>query len=130
MCENSYLFINKKILVYGVGKTGVSVFNFLKRFNKIYLFDDNKKNFDKKNLKTRILSHHIIQKSKFDIIILSPGIDINKCKLKKFLKKNSIKHFPAIGDATLCGVIVDCNVKTGLANNIESYICGGQLKNT
>ena len=50
--------------------------------------------------------------------------------LNRFLKKNSIKHFPAIGDATLCGVIVDCNVETGLANNIESYICGGQLKNT
>jgi len=30
----------------------------------------------------------------------------------------------------LCGVIVDCNIETGLANNIESYICGGQLKNT
>ena len=27
-------------------------------------------------------------------------------------------------------VIVDCNVETGLANNIESYISGGQLKNT
>ena len=50
--------------------------------------------------------------------------------LNRFLKKNSTKHFPAIGDATLCGVIVDCNVETGLANNIESYICGGQLKNT
>ena len=50
--------------------------------------------------------------------------------LCRFLKKNSLKHFPAIGDATLCGVIVDCNIETGLANNIESYICGGQLKNT
>ena len=46
------------------------------------------------------------------------------------LKKDSIKHFPAIGDASLCGVIVDCNIETGLANKIESYICGGQLKNT
>ena len=53
-----------------------------------------------------------------------------KNSLNRFLKKNSIKHFPAIGDATLCGVIVDCNIETGLANNIESYICGGQLKNT
>ena len=50
--------------------------------------------------------------------------------LNRFLKKKSIKHFPAIGEATLCGVIVDCNIETGLANNIESYICGGQLKNT
>ena len=50
--------------------------------------------------------------------------------LNRFLKKNSVKHFPAIGDATLCGVIVDCDIETGLANSIESYICGGQLKNT
>jgi len=49
--------------------------------------------------------------------------------LKRFLKKKSIKHFPATGDATLCGVIVDCNIETGLANNIESYIFGNQLKN-
>ena len=50
--------------------------------------------------------------------------------LNRFLKKNSVKHFPAIGDATLCGVIVECNINTGLATNIESYIFGAQLKNT
>ena len=50
--------------------------------------------------------------------------------LNRFMKKNSIKHFPADGDATLSGVIVDCDIDTGLANKIESYIFGGQLKNT
>ena len=50
--------------------------------------------------------------------------------INRFLKRNSVKHFPATGDATLCGVVVECNVKTGLANNIESYICGGQLKDS
>ena len=50
--------------------------------------------------------------------------------LSKFFKKNSIKHFPATGEASLCGVIVDCNIETGLANNIESYIYKGQLNNT
>ena len=50
--------------------------------------------------------------------------------LNRFLKKNSVKHFPAIGDATLCGVIVECDIKTGLAKNIESYVNGAQLKNT
>ena len=50
--------------------------------------------------------------------------------LNRFLKKDSIKHFPAKGEATLSGVIVDCNIETGLANKIESYIFGGQLKNT
>ena len=48
--------------------------------------------------------------------------------LNRFFKKNSVKHFPAKGEATLSGVIVDCNIKTGLANKVESYIFGGQLK--
>ena len=47
-----------------------------------------------------------------------------------FLKEKSTKHFPAVGEATLSGVIVDCNIETGLAKNVESYIFGGQLKNT
>ena len=44
--------------------------------------------------------------------------------LNRFLKKNSTKHFQAIGDATLSGVMVECNIDTGLANNIQSYIYG------
>ncbi|MBD1134983.1 TIGR00282 family metallophosphoesterase [Pelagibacterales bacterium SAG-MED47] len=50
--------------------------------------------------------------------------------LNRFMKKNSVKHFPANGEATLSGVIVDCNLETGLANKIGSYIYGGQLNNT
>ena len=50
--------------------------------------------------------------------------------INRFLKKNSIKHFPAVGEATLSGVIVDCDLKTGLSKNVESYIFGSQLKNT
>ena len=44
--------------------------------------------------------------------------------LKRFLKKDSIKLFPADGNVSLSGVIVDCNLETGLAKNIESYIYG------
>ena len=50
--------------------------------------------------------------------------------LNRFMKKDSIKHFPADGEATLSGVIVDCDIKTGMASNISSYIFGGQLNNT
>ncbi len=57
------------------------------------------------------------------------GMNIEN-SLNRFLKKNSVKHFPAIGDATLCGVIIDCDIHTGLATNIESYVFGAQLKNT
>jgi metallophosphoesterase (TIGR00282 family) len=49
--------------------------------------------------------------------------------INKFMKKDSIKHFPANRDATLCGVIVECNSETGLAKKVESYIFGEQLKN-
>ncbi len=50
--------------------------------------------------------------------------------LNRFMKKDSIKHFPANGISTLCGVIVECNIETGLANKVESYIFGEQLKNS
>ena len=49
--------------------------------------------------------------------------------LNRFLKKDSVKHFPAKGDATLSGVIVDCDLETGLAKKIKSYIYGGMLNN-
>ena len=57
------------------------------------------------------------------------GMDKNN-SLNRFMKKDSVKHFPANGEATLSGVIVDCNVKTGLANKIDSFIFGGQIDNS
>ena len=50
--------------------------------------------------------------------------------INRFLKENSTKHFPATGEATLSGVMVDCDIKTGLAVSIESYIFGGELENS
>ena len=49
--------------------------------------------------------------------------------LNRFLKKDSVKHFPAVGEGTLSGVIVHCDINTGLAKNINSYIFGDKLKN-
>ena len=57
------------------------------------------------------------------------GMDKNN-SLNRFMKKDSIKHFPAKGEATLSGVIVDCDIESGLAKKIQSYIFGGQLNNT
>ncbi len=48
--------------------------------------------------------------------------------INRFLKKDSQKHYPATGEASLCGLIVDCNVKTGLATSINQFIYGGGLK--
>ena len=50
--------------------------------------------------------------------------------LNKFLKKESKKHFPATGSATLSGVIVEADKENGLAKNIENFIYGGDLKNS
>jgi len=50
--------------------------------------------------------------------------------INRFLKKKSIKHFPAMGAATLCGVIVECDIETGLAKNIKNFIYGEELKNS
>ena len=48
--------------------------------------------------------------------------------LKKFIKdKNAIKHFPAVGEGTLSGIIIDADNDTGLAKNIFRLIEGGSL---
>ena len=81
----------KSFLVYGLGASGVSVLNYLKKkkFTKFYVWDDNaklrKKFFSKdtKNLKSII---------KFvDYIVLSPGISLRKTKHKKLLARYKMK---------------------------------------
>ena len=48
--------------------------------------------------------------------------------IKRFLKdKDAIKHFPAEGEGTLSGVIVETDTKTGLAKNVIRIINGGSL---
>ena len=80
---------NKNIAIYGMGKTGFSAaktFKYLKA--KIYCWDDNKKireKIKKKNLK---LNKFWLKKNKIDLIVLSPGINISKCKIKKYLNSN------------------------------------------
>ena len=89
MSDNSQIFFNKKILIYGLGKSGLSSFNFLKNKNEVYLFDDNLSLKINKSLKKKILKFKELLNIKFDLIILSPGIDIKKCKLKNLLKKKN-----------------------------------------
>jgi UDP-N-acetylmuramoylalanine--D-glutamate ligase len=82
MLNNRNIFYKKKILIYGLGKSGLSAFKYLKKDNKITIHDDKIKYGIKR-----------IVKIKFDYIIISPGIDINKCGLKKFLKNNFKKIY-------------------------------------
>ena len=76
---------NKKFLIYGYGKSGSSAHNYLKKNNKIFIYDDNKK---PNKFFTSLKKIKLI---KFDYIVLSPGIDINQCKLKNYLKRNISK---------------------------------------
>ena len=80
---------NKKIAIYGIGKTGLSVIKILKKLKiKFVCWDDDK---EKLNGLTYNFDKFWIKKDYIDYIIISPGIDINKCKLKNYLKKNSNK---------------------------------------
>jgi len=48
--------------------------------------------------------------------------------IKKFLKeKDAVKHFPAEGEGTLSGIIVESDLKTGLAKKVTRLIDGGSL---
>ena len=120
MFNKSNIFLNKKILIYGLGKSGYSAFKFLRNKNDILLFDDFKINIKDNNLKNKIISYKKILKTKFDLIILSPGIDINKCKLSKFLKKNNKKIYSDL-DVFYSYFKNDCITITG--TNGKSTTC-------
>ena len=83
-------FTKKKILIYGLGLSGKSCFKYLLNKNKINIFDDNISLRNKKN-KIYFLNKNKILQQNFDYIVLSPGIDIKKCKLKNYLLKNKNK---------------------------------------
>ncbi len=49
--------------------------------------------------------------------------------LKKFLKDSSAEnHFPALGEATVSGLLVTADNKTGLAKKVQPIILGGSLQ--
>mgnify|MGYP001214174741 CR=1 FL=1 len=48
--------------------------------------------------------------------------------INRFFKKESKKHFPAKGEASLAGLIVNANPNNGLANKVNSLIFGGALQ--
>ena len=93
MLNNQNIFNKKKILVYGLGKSGLSAFKFLNKNNEIYLFDDKKIIDHNYQLKKSLISHQKLLRKNIDQIIISPGIDIKKCSLKNYLKKNSKKIY-------------------------------------
>jgi len=87
MNPDKNFFLGKKILIYGLGKSGVATYKFLKKKADIYLFDDNQK------INQKLINLNQLLKIKFDRIIISPGIDIFNCRLSKFLKNNDSKIY-------------------------------------
>ena len=81
---------NKKILIYGLGLSGYSCLNYLCKKNNVRVYDDNNSLKNKKN-KNIFLTKNKIVNSKFDFIVLSPGIDTQKCKLSSYLANNRNK---------------------------------------
>jgi len=88
MLNNKSIFYKKKILIYGLGKSGLSAYKFLKKKNTIYLYDDRKINNKSIEIKKNLINYKNLLKKKIDYIIVSPGINIQKCELSKFIKKN------------------------------------------
>ena len=92
MLNNKNIFSKKKILIYGLGKSGISTYKFLRKENNLLLYDDQK--ISNRNIETKkILSYKKLIDEKIDHIIISPGINIENCKLSKFLKKNLNKIY-------------------------------------
>ena len=90
MLELANQFNNQNILIYGFGKSGRACFKYLRKNNKIEIYDDKTLSIPK-NLKKNSINKTKLTSVNFDRIVVSPGIDINKCTLKKYLSKNKSK---------------------------------------
>ena len=114
----SKFFVNKKILIYGLGLSGNSCLKYLHKNNNVKVFDDNNSLKNKQNKKFFLVKKKILE-NKFDYIVLSPGIDINKCTLKSYLLRN------------LDNIITELDIfYLSYPNNIKITITGTNGKST
>ena len=92
MNKKEFKFKNKRILIYGFGISGKASFIYLSNKNYVSIFDDNPRLIPQ-NYKKNYLDQKKVLKDSFDYIVVSPGINLNKCSLKNYLKKNKKKLF-------------------------------------
>ena len=72
-----------------MGLTGYSAAKTLKKLGaSIFCWDDNAQVRKKIENSNFLLNKFWLSKNSIDNIVISPGIDINKCKIKNYLKKN------------------------------------------
>ena len=88
--QKETIFFKKNFLIYGFGKSGYASYKFLCKKNDCKIIDDNKKNIPSK-YSHKTINLKQLKKNNFDYIVISPGIDVNKCSLSRYLKKNSSK---------------------------------------
>ena len=93
MTKSKNIFLGKKILIYGLGKSGASSYKFLNNKAEVYLFDDNIKKKINSKLNQRLNSLKKISKINFDKIIISPGIDISKLQIIQNFKEKFFKIY-------------------------------------
>ena len=151
---NTSLDLSKKsFAIYGLGATGQSVVNYFNKsgFKNYVVWDDNKKLKNSWGLtksKEKIFSEAI---EFVDFIVISPGINIKKTKLKKILLENKEKFITDLdifyllnpqtksivvtgtnGKSTTCKIIEHVlkknKIKARLAGNIGSPILSINLK--
>tara|TARA_B100000212_G_scaffold270308_1_gene209703 strand:+ start:1167 stop:2366 length:1200 start_codon:yes stop_codon:yes gene_type:complete len=127
-------FKNKKILIFGYGKTGKSVRSyFIKNRINHTIWDDNRK----LNIKNVDKKYYL---KKYDYIILSPGVDVYHHQNKDFFKKHKKNIITDLDIFFLCekkfkyivgvtgtnGKSSFCNLLYNLTkkNNIKSSLLG------
>ena len=80
---------NKRIAIYGMGITGYSAANFCNTLNaNVVCWDDNQNTRKQIKNKKFKFEKFWIKRDFIDFIVISPGIDIRKCKIRNYLKKN------------------------------------------
>ncbi len=108
---------NKNFAIYGLGTTGRSVINYFHKYGfKNYVgWDDDIKVFKRfQGTKYKKIKNFFLRSLNYvDYIIVSPGININKAKLKKILLKNRKK------------IITDLDLFYLLNPNIKSIVVTG-----